>query len=126
MKMDKTHLEEYGVDVKRYLSYAEIQSIADGCVELQTWADRQQNLDMLVMHFAAGIPVEELEKNGHDYYLQSGMIDAVSACVTNIFQIEEAIKFTESPVRLLSQLAKEIPEFSRKVDEVMKDAGSQK
>lgn len=126
MKMDKTHLEEYGVDVKRYLSYAEIQSIADGCVELQTWSERQQNIDMLVLHFVAGIPVETLEKNGHDYYLQNGMIDAVSACVTNIFQIEEAIKFTESPVRLLSQLAKEIPEFSRKVDEVMKNAGSQK
>lgn len=126
MKMDKTHLEEYGVDVKRYLSYAEIQSIADGCVELQTWAERQQNLDMLVLHFAADIPVEELEKNGHDYYLQSGMIDAVSACVVNIFEIDTAIKFAESPIRLLSQLAKEMPEFSRKVDEVMQNAERQK
>lgn len=126
MNMDKTHLEEYGVDVKRYLSYAEIQTIADGCVELQTWSERQQNIDMLVLHFAAGIPVEELEKNGHDHYLQSGMIDAVSACVVNIFEIDTAIKFAESPIRLLSLLAKEMPEFSRKVDEVMKNAGSQK
>lgn len=124
--MDKIHLEQYGVDVKRYLSYAEIQDIADGCIKLQTWAERYQNIDMLVLHFAAGVPVEELEKNGHDYYLQSGMIDAVSACVTNIFQIDEAIKFAESPIRLLSQLAKEMPEFSRKVDEVMQNAERQK
>lgn len=126
MNMDKIHLEQYGVDARRYLSYAEIQTIADGCVELQTWSERQQNIDMLVLHFAAGIPVEELEKNGHDYYLQSGMIDAVSACVVNIFEVDTAIKFAESPIRLLSQLAKEMPEFSRKVDEVMKNAGSQK
>lgn len=126
MNMDKIHLEQYGVDVRRYLSYAEIQTIADGCVALQTWSERQQNIDMLVLHFAAGIPVEELEKNGHDYYLQSGMIDAVSARVDNIFQIEEAIKFAESPIRLLSQLAKEMPEFSRKVDEVMQNAERQK
>lgn len=126
MNMDKIHLEQYGVDVRRYLSYAEIQDIADGCIRLQTWAERYQNIDMLVLHFAAGVPVEELEKNGHDCYLQSGMIDAVSACVTNIFQIDEAIKFAENPIRLLSQLAKEMPEFSRKVDEVMKNAERQK
>lgn len=126
MNMDKIHLEQYGVDVKRYLSYAEIQSIVDGCVALQTWAERQQNIDMLVLHFAAGVPVETLEKNGHDYYLQNGMIDAVSACVVNIFEIDTAIKFTESPIRLLSQLAKEMPEFSRKVDEVMQNAERQK
>lgn len=126
MNMDKIHLEQYGVDVKRYLSYAEIQTIADGCVELQTWSEREQNIDMLVLHFAAGVPVETLEKNGHDHYLQSGMIDAVSACVVNIFEIDTAIKFAENPIRLLSQLAKEMPEFSRKVDEVMQNAERQK
>ena len=124
--MAKTHLNKYGVDVKRYISYAEIQAILTAIGKCDSWVEREQNKDLLLLHFVCGLPIEEIEEHGHDYYLQSGMIDAVKANVTNIFDLDDAIAYENSPVRLLRMIAREMPEFSKQVDEVLKNAPSKK
>ena len=124
--MEKTHLDQYGIDVKRYISYAEIQAILTAMGKCDGWVEREQNKDLLLLHFVCGLSIEEIEEHGHDYYLQSGMIDAVKANVANIFDLDDAIAYEDSPVRLLHMSAREMTEFSKQVDEVLKNAPSKK
>ena len=124
--MEKTHLDQYGIDVKRYISYAEIQAILTAMGKCDGWVEREQNKDLLLLHFVCGLPIEEIEKHGHDYYLQSGMIDAVKANVANIFDLDDAIAYEDSPVRLMRMIDRAMTEFSKQVDEVLKNAPSKK
>lgn len=126
LEVIKTHLNNYDISVNRYLTYAQIQSIANQARQFESWADRQQCIDMLVLAFATDISREELDAYNHDYWLTTGLIPEVKQYVENYIQIEDALKYEESPVRILLQLAKEIPEFNKKVDAVMKSATSKK
>ena len=62
----------------------------------------------------------------HDYWLNTGVISDVYSIVNNWYMIEEAINYEESPMRMIIKLAKEIPDFNKKVDEVLKNASSKK
>lgn len=126
LEVIKTHLNNYDISVNRYLTYAQIQSIVNQARQFESWADRQQCIDMLVLAFATDISREELDAHNHDYWLTTGLIPEVKQYVENYIQIEDAFKYEESPVRILLQLAKEIPEFNKKVDAVMKSATSKK
>ena len=112
--------------MKEYLSYAEIQYIANSSLNLNSWAERQQNIDMLVLHFACGIDIDELNKNGHDYYLDNGLIEKAYNGVKNIGLIEKAIAFEESPVRLLNKFGGQIQEFNDKTNEIMSHVSNKK
>ena len=57
--------EEFDININYYLTYAEIQAIADSVVKLESWAERQTNIDMLVLKYATDIPMEVLQKKGH-------------------------------------------------------------
>lgn len=124
--MDKIYLEKYDVHVNPYLTYAQIQAIVNAVKQFNTWSARQQNIDMLVLHYATDIDKDELENYGHDHWLTSGLIEEVENCVRNIAEVYNALKYDESPMRVIMQIAKEMPEFSKKVDEVMKNAKGKK
>ena len=120
------YVEDYGVHIKSYLTYSEIQAIANAATKFDTWAERNENIDILLIHFATDMDDKVIEELGHDKLLKSGLINIVKATVMNYNEIDEAITFTESPMRLLTKIAKEMPEFSKRVDEVMKNAPSKK
>lgn len=120
------YVEDYGVNIKPYLTYSEIQVIANAATKFDTWAERNENIDILLIHFATDMDDKDIEELGHDKLLKSGMIDIVKANVINFCEIDTAIAFAESPMRLLTKIAKEMPEFSKRVDEVMKNAPSKK
>lgn len=120
------YVEDYGVHIKSYLTYSEIQAIANAATKFDTWAERNENIDILLIHFATDMDDKDIEELGHDKLLKSGLIDIVKATVINFYEIDAAIAFAESPMRLFTKLAKEIPEFSKRVDEVMKNATSKK
>lgn len=124
--VDKVYLADYDVNVEQYLTYAQIQTIANGVKKLDSWAARQQNIDMLVLAFATDIDHKELENYEHDHWLKCGLIEAVTDKIKNLSQIDDAISYEESPMHTIMQIAKEMPEFSKKVDEVMKNAPSKK
>ena len=109
-----------------YLTYAEIQTIANKVKALDSWAEREETIDMYVLYFATDIGKANIDNYNHDTWLKSGVIDAVKSCIKNLEQIAEAIKYEESPMRILMQISKEMPEFSKKLDEVLKDAPSKK
>lgn len=125
-EVNKEYLEQYDIHVNRYLTYSQIQAIANSVRNLESWAERKQNIDMLLLAFATDISREELENHTHDYWLNTGVISDVYSIVNNWHMIEEAINYEESPMRMIIKLAKEIPDFNKKVDEVLKNASSKK
>lgn len=120
------YVEDYGIHIKSYLTYSEIQAIANAATKFDTWAERNENIDILLIHFATDMEDKDIEALGHDKLLKSGLIDIVKATVMNFYEIDAAISFAESPMRLLTKIAKEMPEFSKRVDEVMKNVPSKK
>ena len=121
--MDKVYLEEYDVHVNPYLTYAQIQAIVNGVKSLDSWAEREQNIDMCVLAFATDIPTEKLEELGHDALLQSGLINAVCGEIKNLFSVYEAIEYTESTKRALAQIIKALPKYQEQLDAVVKKYG---
>lgn len=125
-KENKLYLSDYDINVSPYLTYAEIQTIANKVKSLDSWAEREETIDMYVLYFATDIGKANIDNYNHDAWLKSGIIDVVKSCIKNLEQITEAIKYEESPMRILMQISKEMPEFSKKLDEVLKDAPSKK
>ena len=121
--MDKVYLEEFDVYVNPYLTYAQIQAIVNGVKSLDSWAEREQNIDMCVLAFATDIPTEKLEEVGHDALLQSGLINAVCGEIKNLFSVYEAIEYTESTKRALAQIIKALPKYQEQFDAVVKKYG---
>ena len=122
--MDKVYLEEFDVHVNPYLTYAQIQAIVNGVEGLDSWAEREQNIDMCVLAFATDIPTEKLEELGHDALLQSGLINAVCGEIKNLFSVYEAIEYTESTKRALAQIIKALPKYQEQFDAVVKKYGN--
>lgn len=122
--MDKAYLEEYDVHVNPYLTYAQIQAIVNGVKGLDSWAEREQNIDMCVLAFATDIPTDKLEELGHDALLQSGLIDAVKWEIKNLHGVYEAIEYTESTKRALAQIIKALPKYQEQLDAVVKKYGN--
>ena len=125
-KENKLYLNDYDINVSPYLTYAEIQTIANKVKALDSWAEREETIDMYVLYFSTDIGKVNIDNYNHDTWLKSGVIDAVKSYIKNLEQITEAIKYEESPMRILMQISKEMPEFSKKLDEVLKDAPSKK
>ena len=122
--MDKVYLEEFDVHVNPYLTYAQIQAIVNGVEGLDSWAEREQNIDMCVLAFATDIPTEKLEELGHDALLQSVLINAVCGEIKNLFSVYEAIEYTESTKRALAQIIKALPKYQEQLDAVVKKYGN--
>ena len=121
--MDSVHLDKYGVDVKRYLTYAEIQSIIDTTKALDRWAERQTNIDMCVLMYATDMSIDDIERIGHDALLQSGLIDEVKNALYNYVDIMDALEYTESTKRALSQIIRKLPEYTKQLEDVMAKNG---
>ena len=126
------YLEHYGVMVNYYLTYAQIQQIANAVVgssaddSEDTWANRQTSIDMLMLYHATDITKEELEKVGHDDLLTSGLIQAVREQIKNYYEIFEAINYIEDNQRAIGKILKSLPkilEESKGLQALMKKNG---
>lgn len=102
----KVYLEGYDVSVSTYLTYAQIQQIANATVQLDTWAERQQNIDMLVLLHATDIETETLMNTDADIFLTSGLVRKVKGIIRNYNDIYEAIKYTESTQNTIKNFIK--------------------
>ena len=125
-------LEDYDITVNKYLTYAQIQQIANAVVTASmddsedTWANRQTNIDMLMLYHATDITKEELEKVGHDDLLTIGLIQAVREQIKNYYEIFEAINYIEDNQRAIGKILKSLPkilEESKGLQALMKKNG---
>lgn len=118
--LDKIYLKDFDVYVNQYLTYAQIQQIINSTLKLESWAERQQNIDMLVLYHVTNITSEELENIGHDTILQSGLLDEVYKIIKNIDQIYKGIDYSESLKFALSALSKKMPELIKEIKKQVK------
>lgn len=126
------YLEDYDITVNKYLTYAQIQQIANAVVASSvddsddTWANRQTNIDMLMLYHATDIGKEKLEEIGHDDLLTSGLIDTVQFRIENYHEIYAAIDYIENNQRAISKMLKSLPkvlEDSKGLQALMKKHG---
>ena len=126
------YLEDYDITVNKYLTYAQIQQIANAVVAASTndaddtWANRETNIDMLMLYHATDIGKEKLEEIGHDALLTSGLIEAVRCCIENLYNVDEAIDYIENNQRAINKMLKSLPkilEDSKGLQGLMKKHG---
>ena len=126
------YLEDYDVTVNKYLTYAQVQQIANAVVAASmndsddTWANRQTNIDMLMLYHATDISKEKLEEIGHNDLLTSGLIDAVRYRIENIYSVNDAIDYIENNQRAINKLLKSLPkvlEETKGLQDLMKKHG---
>ena len=126
------YLEDYDITVNKYLTYAQIQQIANAVVTASmddsedTWANRETNIDMLMLYHATDIGKEKLEEIGHDNLLTSGLIEAVRYRIENLYDINEAIDYIENNQRAIGKILKSLPkvlEDSKGLQDLMKKHG---
>lgn len=115
---NKLYLEEFDIYVEPYLTYEQIQQIVRSIIKQDDWSVRQQTIDMLILYHATNVKKEDLEKVGHDELLKSGLIDAVKKSIKNIYQIKEAIDYTQSTTRALQQIVEKLPQLKEIIQEV--------
>lgn len=130
---EKIYLEQYDVNVNRYLTYAQVQQIANAVLALSkpnekgvahdSWAEREQCIDMLVLLHATDIPREVLETLDHDICLSSGLIDEVRGRIINYCDIIDAIVYQESTTQMFKEFAKELPKFVAPLEKVVNKYG---
>lgn len=109
--IDSVYLKDFDVKVNPYLTYAQIQNIVNAVCKFDTWAERQQNIDILLLHYATDIKDNEIEEYGHNQFIQSGIIDEIKTNIKNLNQVYEAIEYTQSTQRALVQIFKELPKI---------------
>ena len=126
------YLGDYDITVNKYLTYAQIQQIANAVVAASvndsddTWANRQTSIDMLMLYHATDIGKEKLEEIGHDALLTSGWIESVRYCIENLYNIDEAIDYIENNQRAINKLLKSLPkvlEETKGLQDLMKKHG---
>lgn len=126
------YLEDYDITVNKYLTYAQIQQIANAVVAASvndsddTWANRETNIDMLMLYHATDIGKEKLEEIGHDTLLTSGLIDAVRYHIENLYSVDDAIDYIENNQRAINKLLKSLPkvlEETKGLQDLMKKHG---
>ena len=126
------YLEHYGVMVNYDLTYAQIQQFANAVVAASandsddTWANRETNIDMLMLYHATDIGKEKLEEIGHDVLLTSGLIKAVRCRIENLYNVDEAIDYIENNQRAINKMLKSLPkilEDSKGLQGLMKKHG---
>lgn len=119
-------IDDFGVRVYDYLTYAEIQAIADSVINLDSWAERQTNIDMLVLKYATSISMDELQKYGHDILLTSGLIEEVMYSIKNIDRLYEAISYATSASKFIGDIIKLWPKYQKQIESVIKDGTKRK
>lgn len=109
--IEPIYLKDFDVEVNPYLTYAQIQNIVNAVCKFNDWADREQNIDILLLYHATNLTKEEIEKYGHETFLQSGIINEVRANVKNFEQIREALAYTQSVEKSLVAISKQLPKI---------------
>lgn len=114
---EKIYLEKYEVTVNPYLTYAEIQNIANEAIKYQTWSERNAIIDYMLLCYATDIKREEIDENGHEAILFSGLLDKVKDVVENYYSIFEAIKHEESLIKQIALIMDSLPTVAKEAVE---------
>ncbi len=105
---EKVYIKKYDIHVKPYLSYDEIQVMLNGVDKLTSWAERQTNIDVLMLHFCTDITDKQIEEIGHEVLLASGVIDAVAREIVNMNEVYAGLAYNDSISREMKLIMKDL------------------
>lgn len=109
---EKVYIEKYDIHVKPYLSYDEIQVMLNGVDKLTSWAERQTNIDVLMLHFCTDITDKQIEEIGHEVLLASGVIDAVAREIVNMNEVYAGLAYNDSISREMKLIMKDLKKIA--------------
>lgn len=118
LKTKTIHNDEYDIEINSLLSATQIDKIAQEVINLKTYLEREQMICYLVLNYCTNIDKEAIEDADPDVIVQSGLWEAVKSSVYNFYEIEDAIKFYESPVRMLAEIADVLPDLTKQLQGV--------
>ena len=72
----------------------------------------------LVLNYCTNINKEIIEDTDPDVIMQSGLWETVKDSVYNFYEIEDAVKFYESPVRMIAEIANVLPDLTKQLQGV--------
>ena len=118
LKIKTIHNDEYDIEINSLLSATQIDKIAQEVINFKTYLEREQMICYLVLNYCTNIDKEAIEDADPDVIMQSGLWEAVKSSVYNFYEIEDAIKFYESPVRMLAEIADVLPDLTKQLQGV--------
>lgn len=118
LKIKTIHDNEYDIEINPLLSATQIDKIAQAVIKLETYLEREQMICYLVLNYCTNIDKEIIEDTDPDVIMRSGLWEAVKTAVYNFYEIEDAIKFYESPVRMLAEIADVLPDLTKQLQGV--------
>ena len=123
--IENVYIEELDLYVKKYLTLAQIENIAQNVAQFETWAEREKTKNLMTFIYAAGIEEDDEKANAIDYdlYQENGVFEKVNAVIANSNLIDKAIEYTCSTIRALYQLSNHLPEILKPLKDVMERHG---
>lgn len=118
LKTKTIHNDEYDIEINSLLSATQIDKIAQEVIKLGTYLEREQMICYLVLNYCTDMDKGTIEDADPDVIVQSGLWEAVKSSVYNFYEIEDAIKFYESPVRMLAEIADVLPDLTKQLQGV--------
>lgn len=118
LKIKTIHDNEYNIEINSFLSATQIDKIAQAVIKLETYLEREQMICYLVLNYCTNIDKVIIEDADPDVIMRSGLWEAVKNTVYNFYAIEDAIKFYESPVRMLVEIADVLPDLTKQLQSV--------
>lgn len=118
--IDSIYLEDYDIKVNKYLTEAQIQQIVNAIIQFDTWAEREENKNILVLYHATDMTKDDIEKYPYDILQSSGLIDSVIKNIDNYEEINKAVSWTEGMSRTLNQIAKELGKMMKNHEKTSK------
>lgn len=121
LKEEIYYSKDFDIEVKKYLTYAQIQKIVETTIKYKTWAERQTNIDMMVLCYTTNIGVDKIQEIGIDKLVMTGLVDEVYYAVVNYDKIYDGIQYHESVAKALFELSEKLPELKNTLQKELKN-----
>lgn len=115
LEIKKFHNDTYDIEINCFLTADQIDAIAREVINLETYTEREQMICYRVLCLCTDIGAETIENTDPNLIEQSGLWDTVKSWIYNFYELQDAIKFYESPIRMLADIAKILPDLTQQL-----------
>lgn len=107
--LKEKYLENYDIEVKQYLTFSQIQEIINSILQVDTYEERENTINYLLLVFMTNIGKEVVDELGPDIFVESGLMSEVKNSIKNIDKLYEGIAYHESTGKALREISKSLP-----------------
>lgn len=109
--LKEKYLENYDVEVKQYLTFSQIQEIINSVLQVDTYEERENTINYLLLIFMTNIGKDIVDELGPDIFVESGLMNEVKNSIKNIDKLYEGITYHESTGKALREISKSLPTY---------------